>query len=398
MTTSVTDIPKQPLVVTPPEGKAEQQASGRGEVASSPGTQASTGGVAQQQPPSAPKTTQVDVKEVLKQITGSTKLDSNLVKVIEQAVGSLGDILPIASASRGTQSTGGKGVMSSSVVPSLEIPSVEPEDFDSLFVALRMKLMKLSSDTSVQDLKGKMEVMRTKNTERQKDLDEVVEKIEEAESQSIWGKVCGWVASIATLIAGIALCVAGGAGAALIVAAVISITILALEESGGMDKMVEGMTPGFEDMLKFFGCSDKDAKAYAGMAARITIAVVAMAASIAAMVFTGGASGVQTAQQITKLIQIARMVSMMAKLASAASQIAGGAIQITSGVARGKAAIQESEVKLMEAMLKKLQQMIEMSMEALEEMEEKMQDCLRRVMAMLSASNESRSKTVGNMA
>lgn len=161
----------------------------------------------------------------------------------------------------------------------LAAPKISGADLMSMMQSLQAKVQDTRLRTSSEDVKNIQQQKAAVAKERIAKLNENIKKIQEAKTTSKIGQLFGWIAAIATTVAGVALLAAGGAGAGLIVAGAAMMATMALQQTGLMDNIVGGIAQLCQDM---------------GMdrqAAQIVATAVVGAAIIAVAVAAGAAGG-----------------------------------------------------------------------------------------------------------
>ncbi|CAM2065473.1 Type III secretion system translocon subunit SctE [Sulfidibacter corallicola] len=281
--------------------------------------------------------------------------------------------------------------------PVLEVPNTDLKSADEMALALlelKSAINEAMQAFSKEDIKNNMVKNKSAHKERLGKLQEAIDKMKEAQKSSKIGKIFGWIAAAATLVAAVAATIlTGGAAAPLLAAAALNMTVMILQETGAMDKIVEFMAKGIQELGGLVGLdiSEEDAK----MAAQIIVMAAVLAANIAAMVMSGGATASTTISMMTK--QIATIVQIGAEVASAASMVAQGSAQIASSVQTNDAMQAQGDAKDFQKLMAKLQAMMEEEMERLRELIENMQNNVSVIMQIMGSSSQSISQTTRNM-
>jgi hypothetical protein len=151
------------------------------------------------------------------------------------------------------------------------------DDLIALLQSLRAKTEDEQMKSSGEAIRNAKEAKAAAADEKIKALKEQIEKMDKAEKGGVFGKIFGWIAAAAMVIAGAALLIAGGAGAALLIGGIAMMAVMTMQETGAMDKMINGIADGLAKM----GMDPKVAQIIATVIATTLVAAVAVAASIA---------------------------------------------------------------------------------------------------------------------
>jgi hypothetical protein len=215
-------------------------------------------------------------------------------------------------------------------------PELDPPSPDVDLGDLGPLLMKLKSMTTDAQLKTAREFIETNKTqmqakhqERIDKLMESIEKADKAKKSGIFGKIFGWIAAGIAALAAVAACVAtGGVAIAPCVGALMAVGMMVLQETGGMDKMMEGIT----NLLK-----DRVGEPMAQIMAALIITAAVLAVSLAAPSGTAAVVARLTgdsAKVMDGVVKIASMAKMAEKFGKAANTLmdVGKAGTIVTGV------------------------------------------------------------------
>ena len=167
-----------------------------------------------------------------------------------------------------------------SVTGSYGLPEPEGTVEDLLLALQRLQSLTQQANlkTSTEGVYATREELAQAAAERLEKLEEQLKKIAESKKSGLIGKIFGWIAVALSAIIGAALIATGvgaKAGVALLIVAVATATVLAIEESVGFDKIIEGLASVFTSL----GLDEQ--------AARIVATVILGAAAIAASVAVG---------------------------------------------------------------------------------------------------------------
>lgn len=311
---------------------------------------------------------------------------------------------------------------------------------------LRTKMDNLQLSTASENVAVIKEQKKSQAEERVNQIKDKFDQMKKADKSGLAGKIFGWIAAVAMVIAGAALLIAGGAGAALLVGGIAMLAVMTLQETGGMEKMINGMAKGLEAL----GMDAQAAQIMATVITAVIIVGVAIAGGVAAGPAVGVALGAQfgallfspdnltkmgvpedkagwvamgigiglaltslgvgigsavkgTVDAGTKLTKMAAEIAQkfsqksldMIKFAAyialglqGAATVGSGASSITAGVYNKQASDTEAKTKELEAFLAKLQQMFQDESERIEEIMKRIQEGVGIVMDVLAGSDK----------
>lgn len=141
--------------------------------------------------------------------------------------------------------------------------------------------------------------------ERLDQLKEMADKGSKAAKDGVLGKVFGWIAAAAMVIAGAVLLATGvgaAAGVALLAGGVMMMATMALQETGGMDKMMNGLSAGLTKMFEAFGMPPDQAEKAGRITATVIVGTAIIAAAVAASVFAGPGVGAMMVASFLPLV------------------------------------------------------------------------------------------------
>jgi hypothetical protein len=196
----------------------------------------------------------------------------------------------------------------SAIAKALGLP--EPQKMSNSDLAVLLQSLKTKNEneqlkSASEDVQVIKFAKKQAADERMKQLEEMAEKAEKANKGGELGKIFGWIAAAAMVIAG-AILIATGAGAAagvgLLVGGVCMMATMALQETGAMDKMLDGMGKGLAKMFEAFGMEPEEAAKAGRITATVIVGTVIIAAAVAAGVFGGPAVGAMVAASFLPLI------------------------------------------------------------------------------------------------
>ena len=159
----------------------------------------------------------------------------------------------------------------------------------------------------------------TEQKDRMKQIDESIKKMEKAEKAAKLSRIFGWIGAALAIAAAVALTiVTGGLAAGFAIAgAVLAVTSLVLNETGAMDKMIEGLADHLQEK---YGWDRNKAMLAASLIINISIMVLQLGCSIGSMV-----AGIAAAGKVA-----ADAAATGAKAAAAGAKAAGEATKISA--------------------------------------------------------------------
>jgi len=289
------------------------------------------------------------------------------------------------------------------------------------FLALRIKTDQQLVSSDMQDIKAKGVRLKEQNEEIARKLTEAANKMAEAKATQTAMKVFGWIAAIFSVVAAV---FTGGALA--IVAAGVGVAMMALNESGVMEKLMNAIA---EDRMKNLGESPSEAKrnamiimtvftiaisvatiassvasgtqAAANLGAKLAEAFPKIANALGKVGEVAGTMGTAVQETIAKLLKVSLETMMKvgtgAKIAGAVTTGTQAGLGVWSGVARHEAANKEAESLEMRAFIRRLQQQMEDEQEELSTLVQQMQSTIGKVIDMMTEHTDTSSRVIGQM-
>ncbi|MBF0103142.1 MAG: type III secretion system translocon subunit SctE [Desulfobacterales bacterium] len=268
--------------------------------------------------------------------------------------------------------------------PVLEAPNLDNDSLALLLLDLRNKINELQAKTSKEDIQISMTKKQEMHQKQIEKIQDFIDKMKESKASNLAMKIFGWVAAAVMLVAAVAATVAtGGAAAPLIVAAVVGLAVMALEESGAMEKITEGIAK----LLEMAGMDEKAAK----IVAQVSIMVVVLAVEIGCMIASGGMSaanvGAGLVDKVGKSVKLAaNAIRIGAEVASGCAMVGQGAATIAGSVQNKQAMDAKADSLEFQKMMKKLQAMLEEEMDRLKEIIDQIESGISDVLQILGAS------------
>lgn len=280
-------------------------------------------------------------------------------------------------------------------LPVLDPPkAMSMEDMMLALQALQTKIQDQQATTSKNDIQNTLNQKTAENDERIKQLEESISKMADAKKAGVFGKVFGWIATIAALVISAALIATGVgvvAGSMMLAGAVLGLGMQIFNEAGGMEAMAKA-------------CGENGAQAFMWtmMAVQILLAVGSLGAGLASSSATV-ASKLPTlagilgktmggfAQAGSSVNALANMTKVVAGVISGLSMVGQGASGIAGGVYSKDASDASAKAKETEAEMLKLQALMEEEMKRLKKILDEMEEGASIAMQALSSANETKS-------
>lgn len=276
------------------------------------------------------------------------------------------------------------------------VPALDnPADIKQLEANLEKLISYLQMDNEERQTemaKDRIEIQKdTLDAERKSRSDKIDKSLKDmdkaAESRKA-SRVFGWLMTALAVVAAVVACVAtGGLAIGPVIGAGIAIACQVLNETGVMDKIVEGLAKGLEGL----GMSKQAAQ----ILAQVLITVAIMAASIGASFAGGGASAVSSLIKGT-----AETVDKVRAAIAIATTIVGVSSTITSGVGSYqsyKAGMSQADVSETEKVIAALKQRLEECEEELQQILAQLQNAISQVAEMLSSATDTSDEIAKNL-
>jgi hypothetical protein len=168
----------------------------------------------------------------------------------------------------------------------LERPALMSSDqLAILLTTVKSKSDQQTINTATQDVERIKSEKLTAARKRIADIEKQAEQAHKAAKGGKLGKIFGWIAAAAMIVAGSALLLAGGSGTALLVAGIALAGVMALQETGATDKIVDGIAKGLQNSP--FNLSPEAAQ----IASTVIVGTIIAGAAVAASVAGGPAVG-----------------------------------------------------------------------------------------------------------
>jgi transloator len=307
--------------------------------------------------------------------------------------------------------------------PELDPPASDAElgDLESLLMKLKNMSTEAQLKTAREFIEANKTQMAAKHKERIDKLMESLDKADKAKKSGLIGKIFGWIAVTVTAIAAIAACVAtGGIAVGPCVGALMAVGMMVLQETGGMDKIMEGLTnllkdvipePGAQALAALIITVAVMAVSLAAASPQSTVACVSKVTGTVARFFGAGAKAVESggkiikdiypiaalAKMATKYQDVAQALTGLSKGGMIATQFGTGATGAASGYANYESLNARADMEEIQKFIVKLQQSMEEETDRIKELIEQMQSGTVIVGQMLQSGAETRSQMLHRM-
>lgn len=289
----------------------------------------------------------------------------------------------------------GKGVTGTEARPPLQSPELEQqkqppalpqskaafsvEDMTLILMGLKTKMGEEQQSMSVTDIKKTMTEQQSKAQERVKKIEESIEKMDKAKKGGVFGKIFGWVATIATVVAAAAM-IATGVGAVvgglLIAGAVVSLANQIAQE-----------IPAVREWM-----AKHPAFGWAMLAVQVALSIATVTAALKTAATTAVQAGVEAAKETAKVTakQVARIVANISAMVEAGATAGSGAAGIATSAYNKQASNAQVDAKKIEAELLEAQAAIDDEMRRLRKMLEEAKEGFSIAMNIMNTATQSK--------
>ncbi|MDR2390751.1 MAG: type III secretion system translocon subunit SctE [Planctomycetota bacterium] len=299
--------------------------------------------------------------------------------------------------------------------PALDAPKGDTGDWSNIMAKvaeLQLQLSELQQKVGMEGIKGQKDDIAKANQEEAAKIKERIEKLEKAAESGLLSKIFGWIGAVVAVIgAVIATAATGGAAAPALVVAVVGLTMMILQETGAMEKIIEelvknpdilialgaalqllpGVGTAFGGVLIGLGAAIKSGaldEDKAKMAIQITMAAAMLVASIGGMVASGGAAATNV---------VAKIIGIVAQVTGALASVGGGAAGIAQATYSKDAADVQADQKEIQAWLMRLQQAFSEEVERLEEIISKLNSGMADISDVIGDIAKSNQTVISHM-
>lgn len=320
--------------------------------------------------------------------------------------------------------------------PALVAPDdVDPEAMVYAMMALRTASEDQQLKVSENDINSVKQKQAEQHKERMEQIEESYAKMKEAKKGGIFGKIFGWIATVALAVAAVAMIATGVgavAGGLMLAAAGMMLANQISQETGGW--LMEGLAEAIQFIANdVIGVdppmTDEEAMMAAMITFTVTVAVLGIAGGVAAAgggaaagagaastaassgtgaaaggaaagsgAAAGGAAAGAGASAGASAASATSAISQIASKIMSASQIIGGLAAVGQGSSTIYTSVktkeaQDAQAEAMEIMafIQQMQGVMEEEMERIKEILERMQEGSQIVMDMMMGQNDSKS-------
>jgi len=283
--------------------------------------------------------------------------------------------------------------------PILDIPNakLDAADLSVLVLKLQKENAEKQISVSMKLIESNKDKMKAQHEERIKKIMESIKKAEKAQKAGKIGRIFGWIATGIAVVAAIAACVAtGGLALGPVIGAVMAVSMLALSETGVMNKMMEGLVNALKSKLGEPGAQIVASLIITAAVLAVSLGGPAVAGRAAAMVGARVAQGTiqiaRMAQMAEKFGQSARTLTLFARGASLTTQVGMGITGGVTGYYQAKSLEAKADAREIAKFITKLQQQMEEDQDRIQELIEKIQSGVSVVMKILQTDHETRTQ------
>jgi hypothetical protein len=250
----------------------------------------------------------------------------------------------------------------------------------------------------------------TEQKDRMKQIDESIKKMEEAEKAARIGRIFGWIgAFLAIAAAAVLTVVTGGLAAGFAIAgAALAVTSLVLNETGAMDKMIEGLADHLQEK---YGWDRNKAMLAASLIINISMMVLQLGCSIGGMVAgiagaskaaadaaaTGAKVSADAAKMSATTMQTMRQVQTAITVANTGVGFVSLGVGALTTYRSYKSDSAKADTTELEKFMTMLQQRLDESQEELQKILEQIQSGIGELAQMIGSATDTSSEIAQNI-
>ena len=284
-------------------------------------------------------------------------------------------------------------------IPALDNPADLKQieaNLEKLLAYLQLDNEERQAEMAKERINTNKDSLAAEHKERADKINESIKKMEDAAKSRMASRIFGWIgAALAIVAAVVTTIVTGGAAAAFAIAgAVVAVTALVLDESGAMDKMVEGLTKALEKA----GMDKNKAKLTASLLINLTMMALSLTCSIGGMAAGFAQMAKAAAETISTVAKAIQSASSIANSAVGIGSLASGIATTVTGYQSG---IADAEVTELGKIMAELQRRLEESEEELEALLQAIQNSISQIVELLASETDTQSEIasqIGQMA
>ena len=327
----------------------------------------------------------------LADVTKGLNLNEKGQALVKEVVGLLGTDRSVritnATANSRTETGTTTGATGTPSIDNPDDAKGKAIDLEKLMLYLQLEQTEDQQTAAKERIESQKDNIASQHKERMEKLQESLDKMDEAASAGIFGKIFGWLMAAVAVVVAVAACVAtGGLAIGAVAAAVIAVGSMVLNETGAMDEIVKGLA----DLLESMGMSKDAAK----VVAQVAIAVAIMAATIAC----GGASASSIlANAGDTLSQTTQTVLKIADVAMKAVGLLSVTANTVSSYKSYEAGMAQADLTEATKVLQQLRQQLEESQEELQSILELIQSIYSNIVTLLQTESDTQSTLANNL-
>ena len=332
--------------------------------------------------PSPRTTPNVDLASSLAKGLG---LSEKATQAVKEVAALLGSRSVNVSAPAGVRSEAGTpvGATGAPVLDNPDDEKAKEADLEKLIAYLQLENSKeqaQSAKARIESMKGELEL---EHKDRKEKMDKSLKDMDEAAAARKRSSFFGWLMTGLAILGAVVACVAtGGLAVGAVIGAGIALTAQILNETGVMDKIVDGLSKGLQKL----GMS----KMAADIVAQVAITLLIVAASCGAGAAGGASIGFSRAAGA--IMQALKHAAEVIKPALAiATGVMGGVSTLSGGVGsyqNYKAGMSQAELTETEKFMAIMQQRLDEAQEELEAILEMIQDLIGQIAQLLSSQTD----------
>ena len=250
----------------------------------------------------------------------------------------------------------------------------------------------------------------TEQKDRMKQIDESIKKMEKAEKAAKISRIFGWIGAALAIAAAVALTiVTGGLAAGFAIAgAVLAVTSLVLNETGAMDKMIEGLADHLQEK---YGWDRNKAMLAASLIINISIMVLQLGCSVGGMVAgiaaagkaaaDAGATGAKVAGEAAKISAATLQTARQVQTGITVANTGVGAVSLGTGALTTyrsfKADSAKADTTELEKFMTMLRQRLDESQEELQKILEQIQSGIGELAQMIGSATDTSAEIAQNI-
>ena len=284
-------------------------------------------------------------------------------------------------------------------IPALDDPADIKQleaNLEKLLAYLQLDNEERQAEMAKERINVQKDSLNTEHKERGEKIKDSIKKMDEAAKSRMANRIFGWIGAILAVAAAVvATVVTGGVAAGFAIAgAVVAVTSLILNETGAMDKMVEGLAKALESS----GMSKSDAKLAASLIINLSIMAVSLVCSFGGMAAGFAQIGKAAADTISN---VAKAIQSASSIANSAVGIGGLAAGIANTVTGYNSGVAQADVTELAKIMAELQRRLEESEQELEALLQAIQNNMGQIAELLASETDTQTEIanqIGQMA